>query len=525
VCEEPVPPPSTAAGAEAARRCGLTLPALRRRLRGDLDSIVGVACRKGPERRYRSAEAMAEDVERHLRGLPLEARRDSRRYRTVRWLARHRWPVAAAGVLLALLLAYAVTITAQAARLRRQIETTERLSGFLASLQSEANPTAGGAARVRRLLDERGQRLVETLRGEPAVRSELQTTMGKVYVFLGLYPQGIAHLEAALAARRALFGGEDRRTMTTAYWLARANHFAGRYAQAGRLYREQLAWRRRHFAPESAEVTESEDNLACLLQSRGEWAPAEARLRDVLRRRERYVEDPVAVAMTRTNLADLLLDQGRAVEAEAEYRRALATFRNRLSAANVVTSLAQAGLGHALALQGRFALAEREIQGALAVRRLSYGDRHPLIAESLRQLGLLRARQGRLAEAKRLLRQAFEMHAAIYDNPYVARAEAEYASVLLASGDEEAAVRHASAALRRLAREGFPAHPFGDLAREILVHAVPSPPPARLRHRSTQGSVNGATPRAGRKAAPGTGRLSGIAMTIIAACNTRRGRL
>ncbi|HEV8581870.1 MAG TPA: serine/threonine-protein kinase [Thermoanaerobaculia bacterium] len=472
ICEEPVPPPSAVADVEAARQRGLSMPALRRRLRGDLDSIVGVACRKEPERRYRSAEAMAEDVERHLRGLPVEARRHSVRYRTGRWLTRYRWPVAAAGLLLALLLAYTITVTTQAARLRHQIETTEQLSRFLASLQAEANPRSGGPARTRRLLEGRGQSLVATLRKEPAIRSELQTVIGKVYNALGLYPQAIDHLSAALATRRDLFGSEDPRTMATAFWLARTHHFAGHYVQAGNLYREQLAWRKRRFAPDSAEVTQSEDNLACLLHSRGEWEQAELQLRDVLRRRERSLGDSEAVGTTRTNLADLLLDRGRVEEAEAEYRRALSTFRNELGATNPVTTLAQAGLGHALALQGRFDLAEPEIQGALTVRRLSYGDRHPLIAESLRQLGLLRARQGWMAEAERLLRQAFEMHASLYDNPYVSRAEAEWASVLLDLGEADAAVRHASAALERLKREGLPAHPFGKLAREVNARAA-----------------------------------------------------
>jgi serine/threonine-protein kinase len=474
VCEEPTPPPSAVVDDRAARRRGLTAASLRRRLQGDLDAIVLTALRKEPERRYRSAEAMAEDVERHRLGLPLEARRDSLRYRAGRWLSRHRWPVAAAGLLLALLLAYAVTVTAQAARLRRQTASAEQLSSFLAGLLSASNQRSGSSVGLRRLLDERGQELVGTLDEEPAVRAELQTVLGKAYNWLGLYPQSIAQLAPALATRRRLFGDDDARTLTTAFWLARTDHFAGHYAQAAGLYQELLAWRRRHYAPDSLEVTQSEDNLACLVHSLGDWPRAEAMLRSVLRRRERSLHDPVEIAFTRTNLADLLLDLGRAGEAEAEYRRALASFQRELGATNAVTTLAQAGLGHSLALQGRLAAAETEIQGALSVRRLVYGDRHPLIAESLRQLGLLRSRQGRLAEAEDLLRQAFEMHASLYNGPFVSRAEAEWASVLLDLGDDRAAAVHAGAALRRLERLGLAAHPFSKLARDVSARAARS---------------------------------------------------
>jgi eukaryotic-like serine/threonine-protein kinase len=50
---------------------------LRRRLRGDVDTIVLHALRKEPQRRYASVEQFAEDIRRHLEGLPVKARRDS----------------------------------------------------------------------------------------------------------------------------------------------------------------------------------------------------------------------------------------------------------------------------------------------------------------------------------------------------------------------------------------------------------------------------------------------------------------
>ncbi|MDX1420792.1 MAG: serine/threonine-protein kinase, partial [Rubricoccaceae bacterium] len=47
---------------------------LQRRLRGDLDNIVLMALRKEPQRRYASAEQFSQDIDRHLRGLPVMAR-------------------------------------------------------------------------------------------------------------------------------------------------------------------------------------------------------------------------------------------------------------------------------------------------------------------------------------------------------------------------------------------------------------------------------------------------------------------
>ncbi len=64
--------------------------ALARELSGELDSIVLMALRKEPERRYTSAEAFAADVRAYLTGYPVEARPDSFLYRTRKLVGRHR---------------------------------------------------------------------------------------------------------------------------------------------------------------------------------------------------------------------------------------------------------------------------------------------------------------------------------------------------------------------------------------------------------------------------------------------------
>ncbi|HXT50247.1 MAG TPA: serine/threonine-protein kinase, partial [Thermoanaerobaculia bacterium] len=72
------------------RRPSLVAPPQRRRqLAGDLDAIVLKALRKEPEQLYRSAAALADDLERHLNRRPVAARRGTWTYRTSRFLRRH----------------------------------------------------------------------------------------------------------------------------------------------------------------------------------------------------------------------------------------------------------------------------------------------------------------------------------------------------------------------------------------------------------------------------------------------------
>lgn len=76
--------------AQVGEARGMAPEKLRRSLEGDLDNIVLMAMRKEPERRYRSAAELAEDLGRYLEGRPVRARRDTLVYRTEKFLQRHR---------------------------------------------------------------------------------------------------------------------------------------------------------------------------------------------------------------------------------------------------------------------------------------------------------------------------------------------------------------------------------------------------------------------------------------------------
>ena len=62
----------------------------RPRLSSDLDTIVLMALRKEPERRYASVAALAADIRRYLDGQPVQARSDDLGYRVAKFASRHR---------------------------------------------------------------------------------------------------------------------------------------------------------------------------------------------------------------------------------------------------------------------------------------------------------------------------------------------------------------------------------------------------------------------------------------------------
>ena len=118
--------------------------ALRRRLAGDLDTIVMMALREDPARRYASVEALARDIERHLAGLPVSARPDTVGYRARKFVRRHRGGVAVSASAVLVLIAFAVTMAEQARRTARQRDRAERVSHFLVDLFAVSSPFGKG---------------------------------------------------------------------------------------------------------------------------------------------------------------------------------------------------------------------------------------------------------------------------------------------------------------------------------------------------------------------------------------------
>ncbi|MBL9132968.1 MAG: protein kinase, partial [Verrucomicrobiaceae bacterium] len=143
-------------------------------LAGDLDWIVMKALERDPERRYGSADDLAEDISRFLTYQPITARPPSRTYLIGRFVRRHRIGVAASAAIALAVLAGGITSTAlyfEAEENRVQAEVNETRAR-----QSDSQ----GDEQMARQFAERGAfteataYLVRSLRTEP--RNELAAT-------------------------------------------------------------------------------------------------------------------------------------------------------------------------------------------------------------------------------------------------------------------------------------------------------------------------------------------------------------
>ncbi|MDP9100034.1 MAG: tetratricopeptide repeat protein [Verrucomicrobiota bacterium] len=198
-------------------------PAIKRRLRGDLDTIILKALSKEPARRYDGVASFAEDIRRHLKGLPVRARKDTAAYRISKFMQRHKLGVAA-GVIVALALISGIAATtwqAKQARMQKAIaeerfhEVRELAHSVLFDYHDQIATLPGSTAVRERLVKDSLKyldRLAQKAGDDRSLLRELATAYEKVgqiqgnsyFVNLGDTDGAIKSYETSLTIRESL---------------------------------------------------------------------------------------------------------------------------------------------------------------------------------------------------------------------------------------------------------------------------------------------------------------------------------
>jgi serine/threonine protein kinase len=192
---------------------------LKRKLRGDLDTIILMALRKEPRRRYASAEQFSADVRQYLEGHPVRARSNTFGYRTAKFVRRNALGVAAAVVLGLLLIAGSVISTntaeeairrrdraesqLQAARAGDLVQNRELLDSYLriAGIEESVLNDPAGALKTYRKALERARAFVRDYPEQADARRGLVRAASKVAEMapqeaMELHSEALTQLEA-----------------------------------------------------------------------------------------------------------------------------------------------------------------------------------------------------------------------------------------------------------------------------------------------------------------------------------------
>lgn len=407
-----------AAPAAAAAR-GTTRKRWAREVGGDLEAVLRQGLASDQRRRYASVEALAEDLERVRRRLPVRARQATAGHRLRLFAGRHRLGLAVAAASCAMLAA-GISASLWQARIAAQERDSARLQAaraqeverFLVGLFEGADPAQekGESITARELLERGTARVERQLAAAPATRIELLDTLARVQLSLGAYGRARALAERELELAKSHFGLRHGSVARALNLIGNALVYEGEAQAAIPRYREALALRRELLGAEHEDFAQSLNDLAIALQETAQLAAAETHYREALAiQKVRLGGESVEVATTMGNLAGLLVDRDSIAEAAALSRDALAILRARFGDHHPLIASTLDDLARATARLGDLATAESLRRESLAIRLQILGPRHPSVSTALNNLARVLLDRGEHVEAEALLRQVLDL--------------------------------------------------------------------------------------------------------------------
>jgi serine/threonine-protein kinase len=414
-------PPSVACGQASARSDpgtraaarSTTPAALARRLRGDLDTVVLMALRREPDRRYASVAALRADLDRHAAGLPVLARPSTLRYRANRFIRRNRAAVAVAGLLVLAIAAGTAATLIQANAAAREGRRAEAIRDFLVGVFEVSDPARarGEAVTARELLDRGSERVESDLAGDPLLRADMRAVLGRLYLRLGLFDEATGHLTDALALRRQA-GAASRQIVESLRDLASVRLEAGAFDEAGALIQEALALARALGSADPA-VAATMGDLGAVHRAKGDYAASESIHREAVAI-WRAIGDPAGTAAALDGLGVALDLGGKPAEAVATLEEAIALGRLAHGEGERRVVLTECNLAGALHRAGRLDASLAAFKRCVARRRQILGDRHTDVALSLNNQALVHSDLGQYDLAEPLYAEALAIRRAVW---------------------------------------------------------------------------------------------------------------
>jgi eukaryotic-like serine/threonine-protein kinase len=406
---ERVPPASRVAAA------GLSVPT-------DLDAILSTALRFDPSARYRTVQALADDVRAFLDGRPVHARPATFPYRAMRFWSRHRTAVTLAAAALFVVSGFSAVTVVQARQLEREAaavlaerDRAQRVNGFLVSLFGSLYPygMSGGIPTPSRLLDSAVVRIDRDFADAPDDASRLLAEIANAYF-------GVGDWDAAV-----------------------------------RTSRRSIALERARPVPDSIKLAAHLQSLGLMLTYAGGGRDGEAELRESLAIWRQHLGDTArAVARSKNMLGVHLARRGLTRDGVALLREALAMDSTRLPFEAPMLAQSYRNLGHALRLDGQLPAAQDYYARALSMAVAQFGEENAEVGNSYINLGLVQHAMGALDSARTLMARGLDIRYRTLgrDHDDIAADEVQYAELLMAHGEiagAEPLLVHAVSLLRR----------------------------------------------------------------------------
>ncbi len=393
-----------------------------RTLRGDLETIILKALEKAPDRRYQSALAMADDIERFLTSQPILARPPSAAYQFRKLVNRHRAPFALVVALFVLLVAFGITMSVMFTEQRREHARADaeagkatQISGFLQDMFESLDPRLKGRdVKVSEVLDGAEERIAG-LSDQPDIQAEVQIAIGGAYSAVGEKEKQLKHLREALETRRRILPPRHPDIAESLYGLISA--LRGRdgrsdFQEMEDLLPEAISIHEELYGEKDARVGFLYGNQGYSKYFLNYGRPEREEAAALIRKSVEILEavsppgDPTLLRSKRW-LGIILFTFNENDEAERLFREAVEESQRHNGEYDSATAHSLRYLGSFLRYRKRFEEAAEAHRAALAIFRSIYGEDHPNSLDELRNL-ILAVRSDKPEAAEPLAREYVE---------------------------------------------------------------------------------------------------------------------
>jgi serine/threonine-protein kinase len=370
----------------------------------DVETMALRCLAKEPERRYQTAGELGRDVERYLRGEPIDAKRDRTWYVFRKTLARYKTITALVVIMLGLIIGFSIFMTISYERaLRAEREARANLAqaltqktkalavqDFLSGVLALTDPCVSSehSVALRAMLDSAEQSIATRFGDHPEIEAEIRYVIGDAHFHLGGFEAAVGNHEKALELFESVHGDDHPDVAKALCNLAYLRIQRGRLDEAESMLERAHATYMSHFGEEHERTAESMRYLGDLRVAQQRYDEAHELFGQALGIYEtRIASYDLRMLKVLYHWSNLLITRRRYDEAKVKIDRIRDITEKHPDVNKWAQTVVFLNEGKIHLNQGNFESAQASFQEAIDSALVIFGDQHTFLAEIYNYMG------------------------------------------------------------------------------------------------------------------------------------------